>query len=146
MNKTVAKAWILNCVTVAALAALNTCIVKAEGEPAAAPTPVPLKVGRVLTGEAGMNSRNNRIVVEVENLSEAIEKNKINPRDFVLFLDGRALKGIKAEPVEPVKETNRNLLEFQLRRNAEALGMYQVSFSVSSHRLRFDRRLEINMR
>lgn len=99
---------------------LSVCSVSAETttNPPPAPTPVQMKVKTAAAytkyNVAGMGDR---IVVEVEHLSEAIEKNKINPRDLVLYLDGRALKGVNASPTE---DPTANKLLFELRRTDES--------------------------
>ena len=98
---------------------LSICSVSAQPPgPAPAPTPVQMKVKTVAAytphNVAGMGDR---IVVEVERLSEAIEKDKINPRDLVLYLDGRALKGVNASPTE---DPSTNKLLFELKRTDES--------------------------
>jgi uncharacterized membrane protein len=57
--------------------------------------------------------------VEVEKLSEAIEKDKINPRDFVLYLDGRPLEGINASPIQS-QEDKTVKLQFELQRTEKS--------------------------
>ena len=52
-------------------------------------------------------------MVVVDHLSEAIEKDKIDPRNMVLYLNGRALEGVNALPIE---EPGANKLAFHLRR------------------------------
>jgi hypothetical protein len=83
------------------------------------PTPVPIKVKGAQAysdprNEAGMGDW---IAVEVDQLSEAIEKDKINPRDLVLYLNGRALKGVNALPIEDASGKN---LSFQLKRTEDS--------------------------
>jgi len=99
---------------------LSVCSVSAQppNNPAPPPTPVQMKVKTAAAyspfNVAGMGDP---IVVEVEHLSEAIEKDKINPRDLVLYLDGRALKGVNASPTE---DPSTNKLLFELRRTDES--------------------------
>jgi hypothetical protein len=55
--------------------------------------------------------------VEVEHLAEAVQKDKINPRDYVLYLNGQALKGVKVKAIEGTKQ---NWLAFDLERTEES--------------------------
>lgn len=55
-----------------------------------------------------------RIRVEVEGLSEEVRNERIDPRRFILFLNGYALPGVHGELV------GENLLAFQLKRTDES--------------------------
>jgi hypothetical protein len=84
--------------------------------PTPKPTPVQMTVKSVQTytkteGEAGMGEW---IVVEVNGLPAAVEKDGLNPRSFVLYLNGRPLQGVTALPIES------NKLAFQLKRTDES--------------------------
>ena len=58
-----------------------------------------------------------RIWIEVDRLVEAIQKDKINPRDLVLYINGQELKGIKAVAVDG---PNQNWLGFDLLRTTDS--------------------------
>jgi hypothetical protein len=95
------------------------------------PTPVPMSVTRAWRygnenkGDVGFRDR---VVVEVEHLAEAIQRDKINPRDFVLYLDGQSLKDIKAvtfdgpqkDPKDSSKELTGSRLGFDLVRTEQS--------------------------
>ena len=95
-----------------------------KNTPTTTPTPVPITVTRawlqgyrqdnpnVPTTRADAGFRN-RLIVEVEGLSDAVLKDKINPRDLVLYLNGQALKGVNAVSIEGPKQ---NWLGFDLQR------------------------------
>jgi hypothetical protein len=72
--------------------------------------PVVMKVKAVSPSKAGIGDR---IRVEIQNLAEAIEKGAVNPRKLTLYLDGRVMPGIYAEPVG---DRANNVLEFILER------------------------------
>lgn len=78
--------------------------------PSTPSSPVVIKMKKVLTNEAGIR---NRVQVEIQNLAEAIEKGVVNPRKLVLYLDGRVMPDIYAEPVG---DRTSNVLEFILER------------------------------
>lgn len=97
----------------------NSSIVSAQ-EVKPTPTPVPITVTRAwLQGNQGRSDAGfrDRILVEVEHLTEAVQKDKINPRDFVLYLNGQALKGVKVKAIEGPKQ---NWLAFDLERTPES--------------------------
>jgi hypothetical protein len=83
----------------------SSSVVSAQS-PTPSPSPIPITVTRAwLEGnqkrsDAGFGDR---LVVEVEHLSEAMKQDKINPRDFVLFMDGQAMKGVKVTGIEGPK-------------------------------------------
>jgi hypothetical protein len=57
-----------------------------------------------------------RLVVEVENLSDAI-----NPRDFVLYLDGRPLDGINPSLIQSATPGDKTVkLQFELQRTEKS--------------------------
>jgi hypothetical protein len=58
-----------------------------------------------------------RLIVEVQNLYEAIQQNKVNPKEFTLYLDGRALEGVTASPVEAPRAGK---LLFELKRTDQS--------------------------
>jgi len=58
-----------------------------------------------------------RIWVEVANLADAVQKDKINPRDLVLYLNGQEVKNNK--PVA-IKGPTQNWLGFDLVRTPES--------------------------
>src|SRR5689334_2997187 len=80
--------------------------------PSPAPSPAPSPGPSVLPDEifthAGLRDR---IWVEVANLAEAVQKDKINPRDLVLYLNGQEVKNNK--PVA-IKGPTQNWLGFDL--------------------------------
>jgi hypothetical protein len=96
---------------------LSSPVASAEDKPAQTP---PMTVTRAwLQGneqrsDAGFGDR---ILVEVEHLSEAIQKDKLNPHDLVLYLNGEALKGLKVVGIEGA---NRNWLAFDLQRTQDS--------------------------
>src|SRR5437868_11185585 len=57
------------------------------------------------------------IVVEVNNLEAAVNKNEVNSRNFVLYLNGEAVKGVTAVPIGA---PSYNQLAFKLKRTAES--------------------------
>lgn len=57
------------------------------------------------------------ILVEVEHLADAIQKDKLNPHNLTLFLNGQELKGVKVVGIEGV---NRNWLLFVLQRTKDS--------------------------
>ena len=63
-----------------------------------------------------------RLIVEVKHLPEAIANDKINPRDFVLYLDGRPLEGIDALPIQPSQGDNLDTgkIQFELQRTEKS--------------------------
>ena len=62
-----------------------------------------------------------RLIVEVENLSDAVKQGKINPRDFVLYLDDRSLEGINAVPVASSTPDDKTVkLQFELQRTEKS--------------------------
>src|SRR5205085_6530712 len=70
------------------------------------PTPVPISVTRAWL--QGNQSRgdvkfHDGVVVEVEHLLEAEQQDKLNPRDFVLYLNGEPLRGVKVAGIESPK-------------------------------------------
>ena len=73
-------------------------------------SPEPDRMG----ADAGLRDR---IWIEVDRLVEAIQKDKINPRDLVLYLNGQELKGIKAVAVDGPKQ---NWLGFDLLRTTDS--------------------------
>ncbi|HKN83228.1 MAG TPA: ABC transporter C-terminal domain-containing protein [Pyrinomonadaceae bacterium] len=77
-------------------------------EPNASPVP------DFMAADAGLRDR---IWVEVERLSEAAQKDKLNPRDLVLYLNGQELKGTKGVAVDGPKQ---NWLGFDLLRTQES--------------------------
>lgn len=79
--------------------------------PATPSSPIVIRVKQVRTTGAGIGER---VLVEIQNLAEAIEKDGINPRKLALYLDGRVMLGIYAEPV------GDNLLEFTLERTEKS--------------------------
>jgi hypothetical protein len=83
------------------------------------PTPVPMKVTKAYSIDHIPPGLRDRLIVEVEKLSEAIEKDKINPRDFVLYLDGRPLEGINASPIQS-QEDKTVKLQFELQRTEKS--------------------------
>ena len=85
-----------------------------------AQTPVPITVTRAwLQGDEQRSDAGfgDRILVEVEHLSDAIQKDKLNPHDLVLYLNGQALKGLKVVGIEGI---NRNWLAFDLQRTQDS--------------------------
>jgi len=81
------------------------------------PPPVEMKVISAYSIDGIPPGLRDRIVVEVENLPAAIKQNNINPSDFMLYLDGRALEDLKASPIEPSKPTDTiGKLQFELKR------------------------------
>ncbi len=95
---------------------------RAESQPTPTPTPTPIPTPKpppvIMTvksvqpytstpGEAGMGEW---IVVEVNNLAPAVKSDGIDPRAFVLYLNGRPLQGVTGLPIES------NKLAFQLKR------------------------------
>lgn len=79
-----------------------------------APSPQPSPVPDFMRTDAGLRDR---ILVEVEGLADAIQKDKINPRDLVLYLNGQELEGTKAVAVEGPKQ---NWLAFDLKRTEQS--------------------------
>jgi len=77
-------------------------------EPNATPKP------DLMRADAGLHDR---IWIEVEHLPEAVQKDKVNPRDLVLYVNGQELKGIKAVAVDGPKQ---NWLGFDLLRTADS--------------------------
>ena len=77
-------------------------------EPSATPKP------DLMGADAGLHDR---IWLEVDQLVEAVKKDKINPRDLVLYVNGQELKGIKAVAVDGPKQ---NWLGFDLLRSTES--------------------------
>jgi hypothetical protein len=67
-----------------------------------------------MAADAGLRDR---IWVEVENLSEVVQRDKINPLDLVLYLNGQELKGIKTAAIEGPKQ---NWLAFDLKRTKDS--------------------------
>jgi hypothetical protein len=63
-----------------------------------------------------------RLIVEVKNLSEAIKQDKIDPHNFVLYLDGRPLEGINALPIQPAQgdDPTTGKLQFELQRTEKS--------------------------
>ena len=88
--------------------------------------PIQMKVkNAVAYTENNVAGIGDRIVVEVENLNEAIKQDKVNPRDLVLFLDGRALVGVNAVPTE---DPTTNKLLFELRRTEGSRQVWRTLF------------------
>lgn len=83
----------------------------ASATPTPSPTPQPIDE---ISTYAGLGDR---IWVEVGGLPEAIEKNQINPRTLVLYLNGQELKG--TTPVA-IKGPGQNWLGFDLKRSADS--------------------------
>ena len=81
-----------------------------NASPEAAPSPSP----DTIFTNAGLRDR---IWVEVDRLLEAVEKDKINPRELVLYLNGQEVKGMK--PVA-IKGPQQNWLGFDLVRTADS--------------------------
>lgn len=110
--------WLL-ALSVALLMALNASGNAASNGDTPAPSPSPtsnLTVIYVRTyterpGEAGMGDR---ISIGVKGLSDAIQADQIKPKELVLYLDGRALKGVQPESI------SRDELVFKLQRTPES--------------------------
>lgn len=77
-----------------------------QAEPPAA---VLMRVRSIDVREAGIGRR---IRIEVDSLREAVNRDKIDPRGFVLYLDGLPLWNVRSEVVN----LSRGLLEFHLER------------------------------
>ena len=79
-----------------------------------APSPRPTVAPDTIFTHAGLRDR---IWVEIDHLLEAVEKDKINPRELVLYLNGQEVKG--AKPVA-IKGPQQNWLGFDLVRTADS--------------------------
>ena len=82
--------------------------------PSASPTPQPSASPDLIGTYAGLRDR---IWVEVDHLSDAVEKDKINPRALVLYLNGQEVKN--TTPVA-IKGPQQNWLGFDLMRNTDS--------------------------
>lgn len=105
------------------VAALLCLIVSAQSAAAQSTTPpVAMKVTKAYSIDHPTPGLRDRLIVEVENLAQAIQQDKINPRDFVLYLDSRPLEGINAVPIEPSKDdkTGTGKLQFELQRTEKS--------------------------
>lgn len=97
-----------------------------ETTPKPSPTPVEMKVKSAMAySDNNVAGIGDRIVVEVQDLDKAIKQDKINPRDLVLFLDGRALVGVTALPTE---DPTTNKLLFELRRTEASRQVWTTLF------------------
>ena len=63
-----------------------------------------------------------RIWIEVDRLLEAVQKDKINPRDLALYVNGQELKGIKAVAVDGPQQ---NWLGFDLVKTTESNAIWR---------------------
>jgi hypothetical protein len=86
------------------------------------PAPGEMKVTKAYSIDRTPPGLRDRLIVEVDNLSQAISENKVNPRDFVLYLDDRPLDGIDALPVATVKGDRPGIgkLQFRLQRTEKS--------------------------
>ena len=94
--------------------------VAAADEAKTAPSPVPITVTRAwLQGNQNRSDAGfgDRILVEVEHLSDSIQKDKLNPHNLILYLNGQGLKGLKVAGIEGA---NRNWLAFDLQRTQDS--------------------------
>ena len=89
----------------------------AETTPTSTPTPVEMKVTKAYSYDDPTPGLRDRLIVEVQNLYEAIQQNKVNPKEFTLYLDGRALEGVTASPVEAPRAGK---LLFELKRTDQS--------------------------
>lgn len=86
----------------------------ASPTPNGSPTPQPWASPDQIGTYAGLSDR---IWVEVDKLSDAVEKDNINPRALVLYLNGQEVKN--TTPVA-IKGPKQNWLAFDLKRNSES--------------------------
>jgi len=91
---------------------------------------VVIKVKAVLTNEAEIG---NQVQVEIQNLAEAIEKDGLNPRKLVLYLDGRVMPGIYAQQLG---DRTRNVLEFTLERTDKSQQAWLPLLGRPAHAIR----------
>ncbi len=99
---------------------VNSSIANAQ----ATPTPVLVTVTRAwLQGNENRSDAGfgDRILVEVEHMAEAIQKDKLNPQNLVLFLNGEALKGLKVTAIETAGQQREHYrLAFALTRTTDS--------------------------
>ena len=101
------------------LAALGLLFLSFLSARAQEPTPSPIKMTVVAaySYDNKVPGLRDRLIVVVDKMYEAVQQDKIDPRQFTLYLDGRALTGITASPIE---DPTTNKLLFDLKRTDDS--------------------------
>ena len=83
--------------------------------------PVAMKVTKAYSIDQTPPGLRDRLVIEVEHLPQAMTADNVNPREFVLYLDGWPLEGIEASPLAPSSDNpDTGKLQFLLQRTEKS--------------------------